>query len=59
MAKKQRGSPVYNIRIPEDLESQMLAQCKKLGITPSALIKEALKKYLNDLAEQKVRYAKQ
>lgn len=46
MSKSERGSDRYTVRIQEELQKTMLKRCKKDEITPSELIRKALKWYL-------------
>lgn len=47
MAKAQRGSDNYTVRIPDALRDDMLEHCEKIHKTPSELIRKALKRYLD------------
>jgi hypothetical protein len=47
MAKAQRGSDKYTVRIPDGLRDDMLEHCEKIHKTPSELIRIALKWYLH------------
>jgi metal-responsive CopG/Arc/MetJ family transcriptional regulator len=46
MAKSERGSDKYSVRIPKELQEEMLEACKKDNLTPSELIRKALSMYL-------------
>lgn len=54
MAKSQRGSDKFDVRIPDDLKDEMLSACKALNMTPSALIRKALRLYLDRFKEENV-----
>jgi hypothetical protein len=57
MAKAERGSDKYTVRIPDDLRDTMLKHCKIDNVTPSELIRKALGMYLlgRDCNEQKIK----
>lgn len=59
MAKAKRGSDIYTVRINDELKEEMLSACLTLNMRPSSLIREALKKYLDDLTEEKIRSRKE
>jgi len=42
MAKSERGSDKYSVRIPKELQEEMLNACEKDNLTPSELIRKAL-----------------
>ena len=46
MAKSERGSDRYSVRIPKELQEEMLEACKTDNLTPSELIRKALTYFL-------------